>query len=493
MGTMVFENRTKIEKPDTPRCAGHARAAPAIVYWRAMLPDYIAKAIPNPSQNRAPWYSNTAPSYAGIFLWIAFYISMAENTISHASLGLCILALAVAGLLSYGLFYYVPAMLGMKTGFPLYVVGSSTFGTTGGYAMPGLLMGLLQIGWFAVGTFFSTKFILSAVHSTAQPGSLPFIVIGVIWGYAMAYIGVMGIQYVAKLSLFLNLIPFLMILLVFAKTAPGIPNYVPADPNPYFAFTLLLQIVIGFFATAGAAGADFGMNNRNEKDVRWGGFFGIAVAVLYAGGLPILSVAGARMLYPNVQSYSYDAVISSIGGVLATAMFFLFTVASIGPACFGAFIAGNSFSTMIPGVKRMSSTMAGVTVSIILAVTGVAGDLIGFFTIVGASFGPICGAMAADYLLSGKRWAGPREGINWAGYIAWVIGFVIGILPNLPVSPEIKAYSQPAVLYGFFAGFIVYAVLAKAGLEPRTVPLEEVGVREPTGGGNREKRGRATA
>jgi len=30
------------------------------------------------------------------------------------------------------------------------------------------------------------------------------------------------------------------------------------------AFTLLLQIVIGFFATAGAAGADFGMNNRNE-------------------------------------------------------------------------------------------------------------------------------------------------------------------------------------------------------------------------------------
>lgn len=458
-----------------------------------MLPDYIAKASPNPPQNRGPWYANTAPSYAGVFLWIAFYISMAENTINHASLGLCIVALAVAGLLSYGLFYYVPAMLGMQTGYPLYVVGSSTFGTLGGYAMPGLLMGLLQIGWFAVGTFFSTKFILSGFHSTAQPGSVPFIVIGIIWGYAMAYIGVMGIQYVAKLSLYLNLIPFLMILLVFAKTAPGIPNYVPADPNPYFAFTLLLQIVIGFFATAGAAGADFGMNSRNQKDVRWGGFFGVAVAILYAGGLPILSVAGARMLYPNVQGYSYDAVISSIGGVLATAMFFLFTIASVGPACFCAFIAGNSFSTMIPGVKRMSSTMAGVTIAIILAVTGVAANLIGFFTIVGASFGPICGAMAADYLLSGKRWAGPREGINWAGYIAWAIGFIIGILPNLPVSAEIKMYGQPAVLYGFFAGFIVYAILAKAGLEPRTIPLEGAGVRETSGGGNRAKRGSATA
>ncbi len=458
-----------------------------------MLPDYIAKASPNPPQNRGPWYANTAPSYAGVFLWIAFYISMAENTISHASLGLCIVALAVAGLLSYGLFYYVPARLGMETGYPLYVVGSSTFGTLGGYAMPGLLMGLLQIGWFAVGTFFSTKFILSGFHSTAQPGSLPFIVIGVIWGYAMAYIGVMGIQYVAKLSLYLNLIPFLMILLVFAKTAPGIPSYVPADPNPFFAFTQLLQIVIGFFATAGAAGADFGMNSRNQTDVRWGGLVGVAVAILYAGGLPILSVAGARMLYPNVQGYSYDAVISSIGGVLATAMFFLFTIASIGPACFCAFIAGNSFSTMIPGVKRMSSTMAGVTIAIILAVTGVAANLIGFFTIVGASFGPICGAMAADYLLSGKRWAGPREGINWAGYISWAVGFIIGILPNFPVSAEIKTYGQPAVLYGFFAGFIVYAVLAKAGLEPRTVPLETSGVREPAGGGNRARRGSATA
>ncbi len=458
-----------------------------------MLPDYITKSSPNPPQNRAPWYANTAPSYAGVFLWIAFYISLAQNTIVHASLGLCILALAVAGLLSYALFYHAPAMLGMKTGYPLYVVGSSTFGTLGGYVMPGLLMGLLQIGWFAVGTYFSTRFILNGVHSDAQPGSLPFIVIGIVWRYVMAFVGVKGIQYVARVSLLLNAIPFLMILIVFAKTAPGISGYIPADPNPFLAFTLLLQIVIGFFATAGAAGADFGMNNRNATDVRWGGLVGIAGAILYAGGLPILSVAGARVLNSGVQSYSYDAVISSLGGLLATAMFFLFALASIGPACFCAFIAGNSFSTMIPGVKRMSSTMAGVTIAIILAVTGVAADLVGFFTIVGASFGPICGAMAADYLLSGKQWKGPREGINWAGYAAWAIGFAIGILPNLPVSPELKTYAQPAVLYSFIAGFVIYALLAKLGLEPSTVPLEESGVRAPVGGGDRTRHGSATA
>ncbi len=435
-----------------------------------MLPDYISKAVPNSPANRGPWYANTAPSYAGIFLWIAFYLTIAKGTIAHAGLGLCMAAIVVAGLLSYALFYYAPAMLGMRTGFPLYVVGSSTFGTAGGYVMPGLLMGLLQVGWFAVNTAISTRFILNTVGSKAGPGSLPFIVIGILWGYGMAYIGVMGIQYVAKLSRYLIVIPAFMVLLVFFRTRPGIAQFVPSDPQPFVAFTLLVQIIIGFFATAGAAGADFGMNSRNEKDVRLGGLTGITLAIVFAAGLPLLSVAGASTLY-KLPGLGYDDVIRSIGGVLATAMFLLFTLASVAPACFCAFIAGNSFSTMIPGVPRISSTMAGVTVSIVLAVTGVAENLVGFFTIVGASFGPICGAMAADYLLSGKRWAGPREGVNWAGYLAWALGFLVGILPFLPISETLKTYAQPAVVYSFVTGFVVYAVLAKAGVQPRTVTM----------------------
>lgn len=438
-----------------------------------MLPDYLAKARPNPATQRAPWYRNTAPTYAGIFLWIAFYNSIADGTITRGSLALCLVALAAAGLLSYALYYLVPAMLGMKTGYPLYVVGSSTFGTRGGYVMPGLLMGLLQVGWLGVGTFFATKFILSALGMEARPGTLPFILTGTIWGYVMAWIGVMGLQYVARVATFLNFIPLVMILVVFAKVAPGIPAHVPSDPNPYVAFTLLLQIVIGFFATAGAAGADFGSNSRHAADVRWGGLVGIVAAVLIAGGLPLLSVAGARVLMPNVQSYNYDAVVAGIGGPMATAMFVFFTLASVPPACFSSFIAGNSFSTMLPGVPRFGSTMAGMTVAIVLAVTGVAENLVSFFTIVGASFGPICGAMAADYLLAGRRWTGPRHGINWAGYGAWAAGFFVGILPFLPVSPQVRELAQPAVLYSFFTGFLVYAALAKAGLQPPVVAMPE--------------------
>jgi cytosine permease len=69
----------------------------------ANLPDYIAKAAPNPATKRAPWYANTAPSYAGVFLWIGFYQSIGQGTLAHGGPLVCLAALAVAGLLSYGL------------------------------------------------------------------------------------------------------------------------------------------------------------------------------------------------------------------------------------------------------------------------------------------------------------------------------------------------------------------------------------------------------
>ena len=435
-----------------------------------MLPDYLAKAVPNAQPNRAPWYKNTAPTYAGTFLWIAFYSAIGVGTLTRAPLSLLLLGLAAAGLLCY-MFYYVPAMLGMKTGYPLYVVASSTFGVRGGYAMPGLLMGVLQVGWFAVGTMFATKFVLSAIGSQAGPGTLPFIIVGLVWALGMGYVGVQGIKYVARVALLLNSIPLVMLIIVFARTSPGIAQHQVTDAAPYVGVTLIMQMVIGFFATAGAAGTDFGMSSRDGRDVKWGGLVGIALAVLIAGGLALLAVAGAKSMMPDLTVYTFEAVIGGMGGWLASGMFFLFIVASIPPSCFCAFIIGNCFSTMIPSVSRMASTMASVTIAAILAVTGVTQNLIGIFTIVGASFGPVCGAMTADYLLSGGKWLGPREGINWAGYGAWAAGFLVGILTFIPGFEGYQDSVQPLALWSFVTGFVVYLILAKLGLESKTVPM----------------------
>lgn len=438
------------------------------------LPAYLAASEPNPAANRAPWYKNTAPAYAGIFLWVAFYSEMSLTTLSRASVGVCLLALLVAGLLCFALYYYVPGMLGMQTGRPLYIVGASTFGATGGYLMPGLLMGALQIGWFSVATFVSTDFILKGMDSqhwlAGEPHSL-FIAIAIVWGYGMAWVAIKGIKYIARLAQFLNWVPLVMLLIAAFAMRSGIAAYHPQQSHPWLAFAAMLQIVIGFFATAGAAGADFGLNNRNPSDIRRGGLIGIALPILVAGGLSVLIIAGAigRGL---TTSFEFSSAIAQVGA-LAGIMFFLFAVASLVSTCFCAFIASNSFATMLPSIPRWLSTMVGVSVGVWLAASGAANHLVIFFSIVGASFAPICGAMAADYLLAGRKWSGPRAGINWAGYLAWAAGFLTGIigLGALPVPAAWVHYDQPAALYSFFAGFIVYWALAKAGMRPAVIEL----------------------
>jgi len=440
----------------------------------ASLPDYVKASVPNPPEKRAPWYKTTFPSYAGIFLWVAFYLGLAGPTISRAGLGVCLAGLLVAGLLCFGLYYYPPGMLGMQTGRTLYIVGTSTFGTAGGYLMPGLLMGLLQIGWFAVATYFATDYIMKGLH---QDSRTLFTVIALVWAYGLAWVAIKGIGYVAKVAQFLNWVPLVMIVIVFWVNKDGIGSYQPPQSDAWSGFLAMLSMVIGFFATAGAAGADFGINSRNRKDVILGGLTGITLAIVVAGGLPVLSVAGhIGKTVGAAPNYDYAATIASVGSI-APVMFFLFAAASMVPTCFCTFIAANSFGTMLPKIPRGLSTIVGVTVGALLAVTGVAANLIGFFTIVGASFGPICGAMAADYMLAGRKWSGPRQRINWAGYAAWGVGFVVGILDKIPGVPVgLVKVDNPAVLWSFAVGFVVYMLLA--GIRPPVIAIEGVGSRK---------------
>ncbi len=440
-----------------------------------MLPSYLSMAKPNSAENRAPWYKGTAPVYAGIFLWVVFYMEIANGTLSQAGLGLSLLGLVIAALICHFLFYLVPGLFGVKTGYPLYVVGSSTYGTQGGFLMPGLLMGLLQFGWLAVNIAVSTNFILQAVGKPSVMdaegvfhGSAAFSIIAIIWAALAVFVALKGIQYVGKVSTYLPIVPLVMILIVFLANVGSAGDFQVAEgAKPLVGFLTIIAIVVGFFATAGAAGVDFGMGNRNEKDVQYGGLVGIALAILVAGGLPLIAIAGAHGANPGLESFTFDAVIKT--HFLSKIMFVLFAVASFAPACFCSFIAGNSIGTMFPKANKAVLVSIGAIAAIILAITGKALNLIGVFSIIGASFGPICGSMAADYLLSGRKWAGPRKGINWAGYIAWAVGFVVAILPM--VGGEKFSFISPAPVIAFVIGFVLYVVLAKAGLEPPVVSM----------------------
>jgi cytosine permease len=435
----------------------------------AQLPDYIASAKPNPLSNRAPWFKNTAPTYAGIFLWFVFWNEISKFGLTQAGLLASLLGIVIAALICHFLFYLVPGLLGQKTGLPLYVVGSSTFGADGGLYMPGFLMGLLQFGWLGVNTYFSSQFLASGLNT-------PFLFypLCVLWAAAAAFVGLKGIQYVAKVATYLPIIPLLVLLLgllLFGGSALGYTNTAASEKagGTFIGMLMMIGTIVGFFATAGAAGVDFGMNSVDEKDVEMGGRVGIIAAIILTAGISVIAVAGARAsgvvdVNEPAPHMMTTALKLKLPGTFYSIIMIGLTLAAFPGACFSSFIAANSFKTVMPKINPFISVGIGALVSMILALTKIAGDLSSVFNIIGASFGPICGAMAVDYLLAGKRWSGPRAGFNPAGWIAWALGFLVGIMPNLhalvPAIPSVPA----APVAAFLVGAAVYYACAKAGL-----------------------------
>src|SRR3974390_1182463 len=188
------------------------------------LPGYITSAVPNPPDKRAPWYKNTAPTYAGIFLWFVFWQDAAKagapgGTLAQG-LGWALVSLVISALVCHYLFYLVPGLLGMKTGLPAYIVGTSTFGAQGGFFMPGFLMRVLQFGWVGVKVYFCALALRGLIPLRAE-------IIMVVWGALAAFVGLKGIQYVAKVATYLPIIPLVVLLWLTARTVGDVGSFRP--------------------------------------------------------------------------------------------------------------------------------------------------------------------------------------------------------------------------------------------------------------------------
>lgn len=430
------------------------------------LPSYLANAKPRTESERTPWYVSIAPTYAGIFLWFVFWQGIVNSdavggAMAHGFLLPLISLIAIAGI-SYFMFYLVPALWGMKTGYGLTVVGSPIFGRTGGIVMPGLLMGLLQFGWLAVNIYFASKLICAVVP-------IPLWAMIVIEGALATFIGLKGIKYVAKISTYLPIIPLVILAILLFSTVGGIADFNESifvgekKATPFSAVESVVCYVAGFFATAGAAGADFGSNARNISDVRRGGFFGIFLAMVLTAGASILIIAGAYgnpeiakamagAGFPlNATEVMNYVMGSKIGGI----MMMLLAISAFPSACFASVIAADSFKNSMPNIKATLSVSLGGAVATILALTGIAGKAAAVFAFIGSSFGPIVGAMCAEYLLQKGDWKPAGENFNKSGWLAWALGFAVGVAPNFNINVPFSP------VCAWIVGFIVYFVCEK--------------------------------
>ena len=509
----------------------------------SQLPDYVAFAKPNPQSQRISWLTTTAAMYAGVMLWFVFWEGIPTGGqaflggVLTQGLGLAVFALIIAALINHFLFFLVPGLLGMKSGFTLTVVGTSTFGVRGGYFMPGLLMGLLQLGWLSVSAYASGLLLTSLVSGQELPVVRDAAIltgvgmlrsgIAIAWIVVATFVGMKGAKYVGMLASFVPFIPIAVLLLLLFSTIGGIGKFnkdtlmvdgpikakvaweqkaqesldskeiqetaaraasfaAEAKPVTLYGsqslgvFSLILAYVIGFFATAGAAGVDIGANNKNSLAVQWGGLVGIVLTTCLTGIIAFVAVVGSQHALPDhlLATYNVTALFEPIfqnKTITYLCMLFLALVA-FPSSCFPALLSANAFRTTFPKVNLNVSCGVGVLVACFLAVSGLAGKAGDVFTVIGASFGPICGAMAADYLLAGRKRAGPRDGFNIPGWVAWFFGFLVGgitlvVEKFLGMTMPFEIPCPP--LAAFIVGFILYFVLAKAGYQSRVLELPQ--------------------
>ncbi|MDR1492282.1 MAG: cytosine permease [Planctomycetaceae bacterium] len=501
----------------------------------SQLPNYVASAQPNPQNKRAGWLTTTAATYAGVMLWFVFWqdVPLGDGGVAGGTLSqglpFAIVSLVIAALLCHFLYYLAPGLLGLKTGLPLAVVGTSTYGVTGGYFLPGLLMGLLQFGWLSVNAYFSALLLAATFGQGA--GSPLHLGIGVVWALIAMFVGLKGIQYVGKVASYMPIIPIVILILLLAKTIGGVGSFsldelksgpekaaaakvaiaekiqsdsakteeekkdaqIVAEDAVKFAqaakpavlygsgqlgiLSLLCTYVIGFFATAGAAGVGFGSGNKDAKAVQLGGIVGIILPTVVSGIIAIVAVAGIQkqaMEHPEfLATYNVPGLFGLIFGQTGSKIcMFLLAIAAFPSACFCTLIAADCIKTSFPKINPWASCGVGVLAAIVLVVSRYAADAPSVFKVIGASFGPICGAMAADYLLSGKKWAGPRAGFNPAGWLSWLIGFLVGAA-KLVLGASLPFDIPCPPLSAFIVGFVLYLIFAKAGLESQKLDLPQ--------------------
>lgn len=493
-----------------------------------------------------PWTKGIAPRYIALFLLIVFHDQLALKTLAVGGLAPAALGATIGGVLAFLLLFYTPAMWGLRSHRGLIGIAASTFGKRGSVWLPGALLGVVEVVWFAVTLFYAVDLAFRALSTIGllDPTHLDpirwqgltlagplFFWVALAWSIASALIGTLAFRLTAAVMAGYQPFPAIVLGLVAIWAMPGLVGFEPlgydpetaeavADPS-WFAFLMMVQLVFGFFATFGAMGADWGASSRNVDDVRWGGLVGVAFAATVLATLALLIVAGANGREPSPEglrgnlatqqrliaarsgsnlagtpesaavavrevggrNYSVRYVLQhGLGGIPGGIALIVLSLALLGPACFAPYVIGRRLHETWPVWPRWGWSVAGAVATWPIIGLRWPIRLESIFGVLGALFAPVVGAFAADALRHRGHWPGARQGINPAGWVAWLVGVIVGLVPWVGPALGFAGASrfQPAALMAFGAAFVTYLALAIVGLESRVQPPEVSATQQET-------------
>jgi cytosine permease len=483
-----------------------------------------------------PWTWGLGHNYISLFLTAVFLDRLGPSTLGVGGLGSAALGAALAGLLAFGLLFYPSAHWGLRTRKPLSEVAPATFGGIGAKWVPGALLGIAQMIWFASALALAADYgargllcwnlLTPSEIADWSLGGLtlkapPILFETICWGLFAAVMGTLAVRIVSAVMYTYPVFPAIALGYALVATLPGlgrsaIEPIVMPEPSldaRLVGFLAMVQLVTGFFAPSGLLAADWGAVSRDARDIRLGGLCGVALASAVLAAITLTVVAHtlgpiprpaetlrqrpdpedktpearlARLLAgdpatPDRPSPPADAdgtlgsaLQLGIGGTTGGALLLVFALGLLGPCVYCPFLYVRQFEAILPGVPRLVLGLAGAVLAWPLVATGLALCFETIFSLMGAAFGPVAGAIAADWLRHRGAWPGPRSGWNPPGWIAWGVGLVVGLLPLIGQALRVPCLEQfqPATLLAFLAAFLVFLGLSRAGETPPPVSVE---------------------
>ncbi len=441
---------------------------------------------------RRPWWSTPSSALIAAFLWIVFTDPIAQLSFAFGRLSAAIIGALIAAALSTAVFV-IAAGRGYRARQPSMVVSGGAFGERGALLVPGLLMAMVQILWFAAAVHYAVEFTLRGLISigllSESSLTLPAGVRGIIqspvyrttalvWGLAAAAVSTHFLRWISGLMTIFPVFCAVIYggLLIWALPAiPSLPESSRNSGSALIALFGMIQFVTGFSINLAAQSVEWGMVLRGRRDVLIGGVVAVGMPAAILSILVLMIVAGhlSRLqsdsieavsaieraaLAPNLDDYTIGAVLEEgIGGRLGGAGLLILGLASMASAVYAANSFATSLSARQSRIKKWGWSLIGAVIAFPIMITGIAGNISLVVDLTAGVLGPWLGVMAADLVSRRERWTRPSTGYEMSGMLGWGIGSLIGFAPALvrlfEARESLRAF--PAAPLGVVVAFLV--------------------------------------
>lgn len=440
-----------------------------------------------------PWQWGVGPHYTSLFLSILFIDRLAAATLDVAGLRPALLGILVGGGLCFLLLYLPPALWGVRSRLPLSRLLAATFGTSAGPRVAGVSLAAAQVLVFAAVLGYAANLSLRALALLgligpdallpARPGGpwgggTIYLATLLVWMPTAAVLGPILVHLVAAVLSVYIVLPAVVLGATMVWSLDGLKSapLSPGGGSAYLGAALAVQMIFGYFAPAGATAADWGAASRDTRDVRLGGYVGVAMASIIIAAIALVSVLGAegrlppQRLGPSTLDYRmiWSRAFRGDAGGIAT---FIWTLALLGPACYAPTAGVRLLTAALPGARRWLVGLFFAAAAWPLAATGFALRLERVFGLTGALAAPVLGAVAAHGLARPAS-VSSRRAADTGAILGWAVGLAAGLIPYAGPALGAADWSriQPAAVLGFLASFII--VLVSRRCEGRAAAVE---------------------